>query len=327
MAPVVGRPVRTRTFRSSSGKTVVRYLTYRSRPSGGSFRGFVRVPRGYPIAEVFICGFTLETRQSVDQLSRVSVTVNKYQYDPAAGQLELGVVANLATVSSQPYRYEVTLVVVLTDPSVAQFTDINGSSGGVGQCVIPRTLAGAIPAGMHYIGLGTRSWELGSNDGPIPLNALSGHIDSLTVGPTDVVLDYRGAFQNAAQSNRMYLEWAAAVIAFTPAEMAQNTSPIFPQYTTAASVSTRQAWTNNDVAPMPIVGALNAFEGMTYLYAAGQEHELWLVEASLHHVRMQPGSINNVQSDWGIFLGTTFGDRQNALQYDYQESRALGYLL
>jgi hypothetical protein len=306
---------------------VIAYFTYRARAVGGSFRGFVRVPRGYPIAEVFICGFTIAARQSVDKLARVSVTVEKYQYDPVAGQLELGVAANLATASGQPYWYEVTLVVVLTNPKVARFTDVNGSCGGAGQCTISRNLAGAIPPGMHYIGLGTRGWELGSNSGPVPLNALSGHIDSLTVGPTDVVVDYRGAFQNAAQSNQMFLEWAASVIAFTPAEMAQNTSPIFPQYTTAATVSTRQAWTNNDTAPMPIVGALNAFEGMTYLYGAGQENELWMLEASLRNVRIQPGSINNAQSDWAIFLGTTFGDRLNALQYSYQESRALGFLL
>jgi hypothetical protein len=236
--------------------------------------------------------------------------------------------AALGSASGQPIWHEVTFVVVLTDPSVAQFTDINGSCGGVGQCSIARTLAGAVPAGMHYIGLGTRSWELGSNDGAIPLNALSGHIGALTVGPTDVTLDYLGAFRNAAQSNRMYLEWAASVIAFTPAEMAQNTSPIFPQYTTGVgSVTTRQAWTNNDVAPTPVTGALSALEGMTYLYPTGQEHELWIVEASVGNVRIQPTSTNNIQTDWGIFLGTTFGDRQNALTYDYQESRVLGFLL
>jgi hypothetical protein len=306
---------------------VIAYFRYRSRAAGGSFRGFVRVPRGYPIAEVFICGFTVAARQSVDKLARVSVTIEKYQYDPVAGLLELGVMADLATASGQPYWHEVTLVVVLTNAKVARFTDVSGSCGGVGQCSISRSLAGTIPAGMHYIGLGTRSWELGSTAGPVRLNALSGHIDTLTVGPTDVVLDYRGAFQNAAQSNQMYLEWAASVIAFRPAEMAQNTSPIFPQYTTTATVSTRQALTNNDVAPVPIAGALNAFEGITYLYGAGQENELWIVEASLHNVRIQPGSINNAQSDWGIFIGTTFGDRQNALQYSYQESRALGFLL
>ncbi len=328
MAPVIGRPVRRRTFRSSSKKTVIVYFTYRSGSTPGPFRGFVRVPRGYPDANVFICGLTLAARQQVDKLTRASVTVNKYRYDPTNGQLEVGVNAVLASASGQANWHEVTFAVVLTDTSVAQFTHINGSCGGVGQCSIARNLAGAIPPGMHYIGLGTRSWELGSNDGPIPLNALSGHIDALTVGPTDVTLDYAGAFRNAAQRNRMYLEWAASVIAFTHSEMAQNTSPIFPQYTTGiGTVTTRQAWTNNDVAPTPIKGALSALEGMTYLYATGQEHELWIVEASLGNVRIQPSTTNNVQTDWGIFLGTTFGDRQNGLQYDYQESRVLGFLL
>jgi hypothetical protein len=328
MPPVIGRPVRRRTFRSSSKKTVIVYFTYRSGSTLAPFRGFVRVPRGYPDANVFICGLTLAARQQVDKLSRVSVTVNKYRYDPAQGQLEVGVNADLGSASGQPNWHEVTFVVVLSDPSVARFTQINGSCGGVGQCSIARNLAGVIPPGMQYIGLGTRSWELGSNDGALPLNALSGHIDALAVGPTDVTLDYLGAFRNAAESNRMYLEWAASVIAFTTSEMAQNTSPIFPQYTTGVgSVTTRQAWTNNDVAPAPIKGALSAFEGVTYLYPTGQEHEVWIVEASLGNVRIQPNTTNNVRTDWGIFLGTTFGDRQNSLQYDYQESRVLGFLL
>jgi hypothetical protein len=324
------RPVRAARFRSSSGRTAIQYYRYRSGVCGAgpncNFRGVIRVGRGFDQVEVFLCGLTLMTGSQVDKVGRVSATVNKYNYDATTGDLEVGVSALFAT-QGQTYSYELTFVVLLTDASAANFSPVSTGCGGVDTCTISQQFVGAVPPNMHYIGLGTRNWDLGSNGPAVPINAVSGHISGLTLAGADVNVDYYGVFRDAAGGVQMFLEWGAAAIAFLPSEMAQNASPIFPQYTTVGTVSTRQAWIEHDVASVPITGLFNALEGLTFFYGAGQEHELWMIEASVSNVRVPPGSVNMAQSDWGIFLGTTFGDRINAFQYTFQESRAVGFLL
>jgi hypothetical protein len=307
------------------------YFRYGSGTCGGvtscNFRGVIRTLPGFDQVEVFLCGFTLETLSQADKVGRVAARVQKFRYDRANGALEVGVSAGLST-TGQKYSYELTFVVVLTGAKVAKFTRIDASCGGVETCTIGRSLPAAVPSGMHYIGLGTSSWDLGSNAGAFPLNTLSGHIDSISVAPPTVNLTYLAAFRDAAGGKRMFLEWDAAVIAFRPSEMAQNTSPIFPQYTMLAHhVTTRQFLGSGGTAPVPAIrGVLDAFEGLTLFYDnPAIEHDIWLVEASASAPRLT--APNAAAVDLGLFLGTTFGDRTNAPDYAYQESRALGFLL
>jgi len=41
---------------------------------------------------------------------------------------------------------------------------------------------------------------------------------------------------------------------------------------------------------------------------------------------VQVSGATTAASDWGIFLGTTFGDPVNTTPFTHQESRALGFL-
>jgi hypothetical protein len=121
---------------------------------------------------------------------------------------------------------------------------------------------------MHFIGLGTRNWDLGSNAGPVPINTLAGHIGSWGITPPLVNLLYEGHLKDASGSTPMFFEWGAAVIPFDPTEMAQNASAIFPQYTVLGfNTSLAQAWTEHVVNPTgAIKGFLDAFEGVIYFY-------------------------------------------------------------
>src|SRR5688572_8181866 len=172
-------------FVSSSRQTIIEYYAYNSglcAPGANcDFRGVITVPTGFELVEVFISGFRLNVDSHEDTIGRVSVTVQKFRYDAATGDLELGIRAGLLSGMGQDYSYRVTLVVILTNSSVAKFSPVGGGCTGIGRCSIARTVVGAIPGGMIFIGVATSNWDLGSDSGPLRLNALSGHIDSINI--------------------------------------------------------------------------------------------------------------------------------------------------
>ena len=183
---------------------------------------------------------------------------------------------------------------------------------------------------MHYIGLGTRIFDIGSSAGPISLNTLSMHIDSINVQfPPDVQVDYLCALHDALALGRMFCEWDASVIAFDPLEMDRNDSAIFPQYTMLNWNVLQYQQLNGQANPFSggiISGFLDAFEGLTLSYDPGQQNAVWLVDASSANFQTIGSPPNAARSEYGIFLGTTFGDRVNAQPYAFQASRAIGLL-
>lgn len=330
--PSAHQPTLSEEFRSSSGRTVIQYYTYDSGPCGtGSncdFRDILKVPAGFDQVEVFLSGFKIQSATSTDKISRVASRVQKYRYDANTGDLELGVNAQLATDSAQPYSYQTTFAVILTDAGAAIFTQVGGGCRDIAKCNITGTYPGAVPPGMQFIGLGTRMFDLGSDSGPLAINTLSAHINSLNITSLpDVQLDFLCSLQDASGANVMFSEWDASIIAFDPAEMERNNSPMFPQFSFLGhGVSVRQDITNHVQTPTatPITGFLDAFEGLSLFYAAGQEHDIWMIESSALNFSINPP--NTAITKYGIFLGTRFGDTQNAQTYSFQESRAVGLL-
>lgn len=330
----VTQPIMIQQFQSTSGRTIIQYYSYNSGICGiGSncnFRGPIHVPNGFEQVEVFLSGFTLMAQSQVGEVKGVSAQVQKFRYETTTGKLEVGVNGQFSTDSGQPYSYQVTFVVVLTDSAAAKFTHVGNGCAGIANCNVTRFLPGAVPSNLHYIGLGTRLFDLGSRSGPLLVNTLSAHIKSLSVNPPDVLLDYLCSLQDASGTNKMFCEWDASIIAFDPTEMERNNSTIFPQYTFfGRNISARQSFTNGDQAPSgaAITGFLNAFEGLTLFYDVGQEHAIWMIESSASNFQMAGVPPNTALTEYGIFLGTIFGDTTNAAQYVYQESRALGLLL
>ena len=331
-------PTLTQTFVSSSGRTAILYFTYDVAPCGGgvacSFRGDVKVHKGYEGAEVFLSGFRLEGLKQADAVSQANATVQKFRYDPLTGAMEVGVNGAIVTASGQQYAMSVTFVVVLTRGGVARFTPISTGCTGVANCNITRSLPSAVPAGMQYIGLATSNWSLGSSSGPLVLNTISGHLDALTVAPPQVDLTYQCTMQDGSAANRMWCEWGAKVVAFDPSEMAQNGSTIFPQYTfIGLNTPSRHAWTEHALNPArtPIMGFLDAFEGLTLTYQTfpnvpGTQYPIWLIESTATNFRIDPSASDTALTDYAIFLGTKFGNYTTAEKYAYQESRAFGFL-
>lgn len=331
-------PALTQHFQSTSGKTSIEHYSYDASPCGASgsclFRGAIKVPKGFQQVEVFLSGFRLEAAKQADAVQQVSVTVNKYLYDAATGDLEMSVGATLRTKSGQDYALHVSFVVILTAENLARFTPINTGCAGALSCTITRSLPAAVPPGMQYIGLATQNWHIGSASGPLTLNTLSGHLDSLTVAPPAVNLGYLCVMQGGKRKNKMFCEWAAKVIAFDPAEMEPAVSPIPPAYTFLAwNVGTRVYWANHSQIPShrPIPGFLDAFEGLTltyqnFPYVPGVQNRIWLVESSADSFRVDPSSNDTAVTDYGIFLGTQFGNTTSTAPYAYQESRAFGFL-
>jgi hypothetical protein len=331
-------PAQTQQFKSSSGKTVIEYYAYNSGPCGAglpcNFRDSIKVPAGFDQGEVFLSGFKLEAAKQSDAVYQVMATVTKHRYEPLTGALELSIAAVLDTRSRQNYSYNMSFVVILTGSALAKFTPVNTGCSGIANCRITRTLPATVPAGMHYIGLATQNWHLGSNSGPLLLNTLSVHHDGLGVNPPLVNLDYLCVMQDGRGRNRMFCEWAAKVIAFDPAEMEQNGSPIFPQYTFMSWGSAiRHFWTESSPSPShkPIAGFLNAFEGLTltyqtFPYKPGLHSLIWLIESSAGNFRISGSASDTALTEYGIFLGTEFGNYTTAQKYGYQESRTFGFL-
>jgi hypothetical protein len=326
-------PVRTRLFASSSGRTAIVYFTYASGPCGGAltcnFRGPIKVPPGFAQTEVFLSGVEWEAAGQADPLSQVAATVQRLSYDSTAGALEIGINASLTTQTRQSYSYILTFVVILTQAGVASFVPISTGCAGVGNCRIVRSVPGAVPAGMKYIGLATYNWHLGTQGGDILLNALSGHQDGLKIAPPNVDVEYRCVMQDARARNRMFCEWGAKVIAFDPSEMEQNGSTIFPQYTfLGLNTPNRHAWINQSASPSQakLSGFLDAFEGLSLWYATGMQNAVWRIESSAKNHALTLSAPGIALTEYGMFLGTAFGNSVGAASYSYQESRAFGFL-
>jgi len=331
-------PMLTQKFVSSSGRTAILYFTYDAAPCGGGvacgFRGTIKVHKGYEQAEVFLSGFRLEGLMQADAVSQANATVQKFRYDAVSGAMEVGVGSGIVTASGQQYATSVTFVVLLTRGGVASFMPISTGCAGVASCAITRSLPGAVPAGMQYIGLATSNWSLGSGSGPLVLNTLSGHIDALTVTQPQVDLRYLCMMRDGAAANRMWCEWSAKVVAFDPAEMEQNGSSLFPQYTFVGwNTPSRHAWTEHATSPSHsrLTGFLDAFEGLTLTYQTfpsvpGTQNPVWLIESMASNFRIDPNAADTALTDYGIFLGTKFGNSATAQNYAYQLSRAVGFL-
>lgn len=139
-------------------------------------------------------------------------------------------------------------------------------------------------------------------------------------------MDYLCALHDAQRQTKMYCEWGAKVIAFDPSEMAQNGSPIFPQYTfIGVHTPSRQAWIEHapDPAGNPLPGFFDALEGLSLGYTGARQHPVWWVEGSATKFAV---SGSTALTRYGIFLGTQFGNSTTAAPYVYQMSRAFGFL-
>ena len=119
LALTAAAPTVVRDFRSTSGQTFIQYYTYTSSTCGtGSncnFRGVIHPPAGYDQVEVFLTGFALETHTNADKVQRVSAQVHKHRHDRSTGELEVGVIGRLETETHQPYSYQISFVVLLTN--------------------------------------------------------------------------------------------------------------------------------------------------------------------------------------------------------------------
>ena len=331
--PIAAAPVVTGKYISTSGNTFIQYYTYASGTCGTgtncNFRGVIRPKSGYEQAEVFLTGFTIERHAGADKVQGMSAEVQKFRYEPATGEMEIGVNGTLQT--GQPYSFNISFVVLLTTNAAAKFTHVGNGCNGVSECHVLVSSPGAVPAGKHYIGLGTRMVFLGTDSGPFNVNALSMHLDRInnTVPPGDVEIDYLCAFRDANADRKMFCEWSASIIAFDPAEMDRNDSSIFPQYTVLGnSVLVAQ---QHNAKPKPfsggtISGYFDALEGMSLFYGPGQENPIWMVDASASGFQTSGSPATAGEVQYGIFMGTTFGDKVNAQPYDFQVSRAVGLL-
>jgi hypothetical protein len=324
-------PVLLQEFKSTSGKTVLQYYEYSGScpaTSGCSFRDMIKTRPGFTLAEVFLTGFTLESKTSSGRLQSVAASVRKFTYDPVTGAMQVGVTGTLNLDPSQPFTYRTTFVVVLTDTLVARFTKLGNGCAGVASCHIVNAPPNAVPPGMQYIGFASRLFFLGSNSGPLQVHAIGALENTLSVTPPSVQVDYGCTLRDSLATNRMFCEWDAAVIAFAPTEMARNASPIFPQYTfLGTSTTTAKQWTEHGqpAGNVSFTGLLTAFEGAVFEFPAAQVNPVWKLQLSADSVRVVGTPPNDALADYGIFLGSVFGTNQ-ALGYLYQESRAVGFL-
>jgi hypothetical protein len=345
---VANAPYLINQFVSSSGQTVIQYYGYDAGvgpPGTNYFRGAIGAPSGFDQAEVFLSGFMLRSEVESGRVQRVSVLVQKHRYTTATGELELSVRASLWTGTNQNQSYRVTFVVILTGATLAKFTPVSTGCRGTASCNITRSIPVAIPTGMQFIGLATRNWDIGSESGPLRLNALSGHINNHYAGPDplkgpSVYIDYMFFLQDASAQNPMFAEWGAAVIAFDPSEMGRHGGPLPYQYTSGGTkTSKRIVWTNQHSNPSgsPIAGFLDAFEGLSLFdpSAIGPplyppplvDKRIWLLESTAEGFAIPPFMPQVALTNYGIFLGTEFGNTSTATPFGYQASRALGFLL
>ena len=325
-----GTPLLTGQFQSSSGRTVLSY--YRHAFSGGSptsFRGTVQLTPGFDQVEVLLCGFSLAADWHEAEVGRVAVNVQKFGYDAQTGALELGITTQFVT-DGQTSSSEVTFVVIMTDVRAARFSPISTGCGGVAECNITTSVPVAVPTGMEYIGIGTQIWDVGSDSGPVPMNAVGGDVASLTVGLPSVAFDFLGVLRNGTFTNRMFCEWQGLVVAFDPAELTRAITPLQYQYTFLGHhVGARQFFYNQAQSPtnQPNTGFLDASQGSSLLFSQsinGPEERIWFIESSAEAPLLTPtGSITR----YGVFLSSRYGETQVAApDYTFQVSRLAGFL-
>jgi hypothetical protein len=187
---------------------------------------------------------------------------------------------------------------------------------------------------MQYIGLATQVWSMGSNSGAIRINTLAAHIDSLTLQPPQVSLNYWCVLQNARMNNKMFCEWTAHLIAFDPAEMEQNGSSLFPSYTFLnAGTTGHPVFVNQSPSPAhtPLKGFLDAFEGLilsyqTFPYGSPHDSAIWMLDSSATDFLVSAAAPSNADTTYGVFLGVRFSNSMTSSKYLYQESRAFGFI-
>jgi len=129
----------------------------------------------------------------------------------------------------------------------------------------------------------------------------------------------------------MYCEWAAKVIAFDPKEMEQMDHRYFLNTHFILGTNVRQFWTEHSKSPSlsPIAGFLDAFEGLTlpirhFLIRPVRQNLVWLIESSASKFNKNANAPDTALTDYGIFIGTEFGNYAKAQSTGYQESRHSG---
>jgi hypothetical protein len=325
-------PIRTQVFVSTSGRTIIQYYAFKSGTCGTgtncNFHGILPLPPGFAQVEVFLTGFTLEAGKSEEKVKRILAEVKKHQYSTSSGELEVEVTGRFETETMQPYSYQISFVVLLTN-AAALLTNVGNTCKGVAQCIITASLPGSIPPTMQYIGLGTRIFDLSSTSEPLSVNALSMHVDPIRVQAPNVQVDYSCVLRDARSSNEMRCQWEASVIAFDPAEMDRNDSNVFPQFTIVGSNVPSAKQLNSQAKPFSggtIAGYFDALEGISLFYGRGQENQIWLIDGSASGFNIIGSGPSTGEAQYGVFLGTTFMDRVKAQPFSLQVSRAVGLL-
>jgi hypothetical protein len=182
---------------------------------------------------------------------------------------------------------------------------------------------------MEYIGTGLHSFQIQSVSGPVLVNTISAHMTNLMVPSPDVHFDYTCEIQDVAAQNDMQCAMFGSVIAFDPRELEPNDSGSPPQLNYVFSgVSQAQTFTGaaKGVSAQPITGFLDALEGFKFFYAGGLEYPVWLMDASASNFNISATTPEESQTDYNVFLGTTFGDRLNAQSFEYRGDRLIGLL-
>jgi hypothetical protein len=162
------------------------------------------------------------------------------------------------------------------------------------------------------------------------VNALSMHLNGISgFSPGGSgYLDYVCTFRDVSFSQKMFCEWSASIIAFDPVEMVSAASPPLQQLTFLNQSSIAERVHNGYQVPGGGLtqGLFDALGGVSLYYKGTQDHPIWIVEASASGFQIGVVPSNSGAAEYGLFLGTTFGDRVNTTAYDYQMSRAVGFL-
>jgi hypothetical protein len=283
---------------------------------------------GFEQAEVFLTGFALERSNSSAPLQGIGASVDKVHYDASTGDLAIRVYGTFQ--SGQSFTYEISFVVLLTSNAAAKFTPLGNGCSDLVLCHVVSTFPSAVPAGMRLVGFATRKYFLGTNGSPMNVLALSMSKNGISgfspAGPGNV--DYVCAFRDATSSKKMFCEWSASIIAFDPAEMVAASSNPLPEYMFLGQSSTtdRLTHTYQVSAGGSARGMFNALEGVSLFYTATQDQPVWRVEASASDFQISGSPPNSGSAEYGLFLGTTFGDRVNTTPYSYQMWRVVGFL-
>jgi hypothetical protein len=311
---------------------VIQYYRYRSSICGSgptcNFDGTIRTRPGFEQAEVFLTGFALERTNSSAPLQGISASVDKVRYDVATGDLAVRVYGTFQ--GGQSFTHEISFVVVLTSNAAAKFTPLgNGCSDAI-LCHVVSMHASAVPVGMRFIGFATRKYFLGTNGAPLNVNALSMSKDGISgFSPGGSGnLDYVCAFRDAASAQKMFCEWSASIIAFDPAEMVAVSGSPLPEtmFLGQAHATFRTTDTYHLVGGGSTRGIFNALEGVSLFYTGTQDEPVWRVEASASGFQISGSPPDSGSTEYGLFLGTTFGDTANTTLFNYQMWRAVGFL-